>query len=92
MSRRLNALLIPVLAGTLFACASKVPMSNRDVVNAAKVELTAVRTGLDAYLAEHDSYPATSMISSHNELIQVLSPYISLPRAASPERRTCRIS
>jgi hypothetical protein len=79
MHGRLSVLPILISIAVLISCASHAPVSNRDVIDAAKAELTQVRSGLDQYRAEHDVYPATSMISSHEDLMRTLTPYIALP-------------
>jgi len=50
-------------------------------IGAAMSELATIKNALGMYQAENDTsaYPPTSSITSHADLIETLSPYISLP-------------
>ncbi len=60
--------------------------SDESLIDLAREELLLVRNGLGMYQAENDTsaYPGAADISSHQRLIDVLSPYVRLP-----ERTDC---
>ena len=88
MSR--NERVLPTCLMLLFLCScatasqgelrSDPRWSDDDWIEAAKVELSYVRIGLEMYRAESASsaYPPTTAITSHRELMDVLSPFVKI--------------
>ena len=84
MSKSERLLSFVVMTLLLCSCASIMPfggVSDKAKIDAAKAELATVKTALGMYQAEDDyaSYPSNQMISSHSDLIRILSPYVRLP-------------
>lgn len=85
MSKNIRAILLAVVLVLLAACASsssqQTGISDRAKIGAAKAELATVRNGLGMYQAENDTsaYPGAAMVTSHQDLIDILSPYIRMP-------------
>ena len=84
----IELLLVLVIVGILAAVA--IPrfnnMINRGKVSAAEQEVKHATNGLWYYKTENDSlsFPASSMITSYDDLLEIIRPYVgSLPPAGN---------
>lgn len=80
MNRSLFVYPMIVLLCLFTACAQGAPGDDLARLRAAQDELLEVRDALTRYAEDHDSeYPESSAITSHSELVRILSPYTELP-------------
>lgn len=68
---------------TAFAARAQVGRSTEDraKINQARADLAIIKTGLTTFQAESDysAYPTTASINSYEDIVGILSPYMSLP-------------